>query len=171
MPDAKTDTDRFILEQGRAVLQPGEEVLTFAYLVPPIEGGRVGVFISAATAKAAFAVVTSQRLLLIETRIGAFAPLLENLGVVSIERKDLKGVHVGTTLIFEVADGRMLEYQSKRSLKQVSAQGDFFGQIEAILGRSEAAASLASKKSWTNLVATVVGVLIAIAYLLYRTSR
>ena len=49
-----TDTDRYVLEQVRLQLQEGERVAVCAWLVPSIEGGKIGVFVDAATKMAAF---------------------------------------------------------------------------------------------------------------------
>jgi len=117
--DPRTDTDRFIVEQVQPLLRPQERILVCAYLVPPIRGGRIGIFISAATSMAALAAITTERLVVIQTRIGAFKPLHENHGVVSLERSDIKGAHVGSTLILELSNGRMLEYQDNRSSGKV----------------------------------------------------
>lgn len=89
--DPSTDSDRYVIEQVNPLLEPGERVAVCAYLVPPIEGGKIGVFIDAATKMAALAAVTDRRLILVETRIGAFGPLQENHGVRSIPRERIKG--------------------------------------------------------------------------------
>jgi hypothetical protein len=43
--DPRTDTDRFIVNQVEPLLRPQERLLVCAYLVPPIKGGRIGVFV------------------------------------------------------------------------------------------------------------------------------
>jgi len=86
--EPRTDADRFILEQLQPVLRANERILVCAYLVPVIRSPGVWAFVSAATSRAALAAITSERLLLIECRIGAFQPVLENRGVVSLERTE-----------------------------------------------------------------------------------
>ena len=166
--DPRTDTDRFIVEQVQPLLRPQERILVCAYLVPPIRGGRIGIFISAATSMAALAAITTERLVVIQTRIGAFKPLHENHGVVSLERSDIKGAHVGSTLILELSNGRMLEYQDNRSTSHVSTQREFFDRLESTFGRSDTAASLSNKRQWKGLVSLGVGIVLALLYLLYR---
>ena len=166
--DPRTDTDRFIVEQMQPLLRPQERLLVCAYLVPPIKGGRIGVFVSAATSMAAFAAITTERLVLIQTRIGAFKPLLENHGVVSLERSDIKGAHAGSTLILELSDGSMLEYRNNRSMAQVSTQGEFFDRVESTFGRSATAASLAGRRQWNGAIALAVGIVLALLYAAYR---
>ena len=107
--DAKTEADLFILEQVQSLLEPGEEVLLVGHLNPVMGGSAVAVVAQAHGAKAAFAVVTTTRLLLIRTRVGAFRPLLENHGVVAIERSRIGGVHrQGGHLYFEVDGAPMV---------------------------------------------------------------
>jgi hypothetical protein len=166
--DPKTKTDRYILDQVTPSLGPQERVILCAYLVAPIEGGKVGVFISAATSMAAFAVLTDQRLLLIQTRIGAFEPLLENHGLIGLQRSGIQGAYAGRKLILELSDGRMLEYQDNRSSKHVSTQREFFERAESTFGRSRAAASRAGSQQAWSVIGTVVGVALAVAYVLYR---
>jgi hypothetical protein len=134
MTPPTTETDHFILAEASKCLVAGEQIVTWAYLVPIVSRGGGGLgsaaqsFANAATMSAAFAVVTDRRLVLIHTRIGAFKPLLENIGVVAIERSAIRGAAVGKTLAFELADGQLIEFQVKRSSTHVSAQAAFFAQ-------------------------------------------
>ena len=87
-PEMRTDADRFVDAQVQPLLRRGESVQHQAYTLSgePTSGGGLGAAMSSAAAPAHYAVLTSQRLLFIETRQGAFGPLLENKGVVEIER-------------------------------------------------------------------------------------
>jgi hypothetical protein len=163
-----SDTDRYVIEQLQPVLRPGERIVVCAYLVPPIEGGKVGVFIKAATAMAAFAAITSERLLLLQTRIGAFAPLLENHGLVSLERAQLKGAHAGSKLLIEHADGRIFEFQNNRASRHVSTQKEFFERIESTFGRSEAAVRRSTNEKLWKVAGAGIGIALAVGYVLYR---
>ena len=169
-----TETDNFVLAQANPVLRPGEAIATWAYLMPPIStggsriGGAVRAFANAATKSAAFAVVTNQRLLLFQTRIGAFKPLLENHGLQSFERSLIRGASVGSTLLIELTDGQMIEYQVKRSTSHVSTQASFFAQLESLLGRSEAAHKLGASKNRANQIATAIATAIAIGYVAFK---
>ena len=164
----QTDADRFIVEQLRPVLQPGESVLSCAYLAPVIDGGKVAVFVQAATRMAAFAALTDRRLLLVQTRIGAFKPLLENHGVQSLDRAAIKGVFVGATLMVELVDGSILEYRNNAAANDVSSQTEFFRVLPSALGTSTAAAGLARKNRRQSLVGLALGVVLAAAYVWYR---
>lgn len=169
-----TETDQFVMAQANPVLRPDEAIATWAYLVPPISTGGSGIrgavraFANAATKSAAFAVVTNQRLLLFQTRIGAFKPLLENHGLQAFERSAIRGVSVGSTLLIELTDEQMIEYQVKRSTSHVSTQASFFDQIESLLGRSEAAHRLGASKSRASQIATRIGIAIAIGYVAFK---
>ncbi|GAC1542787.1 MAG: hypothetical protein NVS3B10_07130 [Polyangiales bacterium] len=164
----QTDADRFLLEQLRPVLQPGESVLSCAYLAPVIEGGKVAVFVQAATRMAAFAALTDRRLHLVQTRLGAFKPLLENHGVQSLERAAIRGVFVGATLMFELADGAILEYRNNAAAKDVSSQAEFFAVLPVALGTSATAASAAQKKRRQSLIGLGLGIALALLYVWYR---
>ena len=155
-----TETDQFILQQVQAAIGPHESVSVCAYLVPPIEGGKVAVFVNAATKMAAFAAITSNGLVLIQTRIGAFKPLLENHGVVKLRRSEIKGTYLGAKLTIELADARMLEYQDNRGSGHVSTQREFFERLEATFGRSEAAARKAQRERMWTILGMGVGLLL-----------
>ena len=166
----QTEADRYILQQVQAVLQPGEQVLLCAYLAPIVGGGsKIGTFVQAATLMAALAALTDRRLILIQTRIGAFKPLLENHGIQSLDRQSVKGVFVGASLLLELADGRMMEYQNNASKKDVSTQTEFFRQLPLLFGPSERASRAAHKKKLQNLIGLALGVAIAAIYVWYRS--
>lgn len=169
--DPRTDTDRYVIEQVTPLLQPGERIAVCAYLVPPIEGGKVGVFIDAATKMAAFAAVTDRRLILVETRIGAFGPLHENHGVRSIPREQIKGVFAGARLLIELSDGVMLEYQDNRAASHVSTQREFFERVESTYGRSHRAMARSQNDRLWRAVGLVVGLIIAGVYVYLRLRR
>lgn len=169
--DPKTDTDRYVIEQVAPLLQPGERIAVCAYLVPPIEGGRIGIFIDAATKLAAFAAVTEARLILVETRIGAFGPLHENRGVRSIPRERIKGVFAGERLLIELIDGGMLEYQDNRTARHVSTQREFFERLESLYGRSPRAIARAQHERLWRAIGLFAGLIIAAVYLYLRLRR
>jgi hypothetical protein len=165
----QTEADRFILQQVQSVLEPGEQVVQCAYLAPVVGGGsNLGTFMRAATLMAAFAVLTDRRLILIQTRIGAFKPLLENHGIQSFDRQTLKGVFIGSSLLLELADGHMLEYQNNSAKKDVSTQAEFFRQLPQVFGTSEGAARVARNQRLQSVVGLAVGAVIAAVYLWYK---
>ena len=172
-----TETDRYVLAQVQSALLPGETVVACAYL-SPVVGGRgggkaaaVGAFFDAASKMAAFAALTDQRrLLLVQTRIGAFKPLLENHGLLTFSPADLKGVALGGTLLLERADGALVEYEPNLSQKALSTQASFFPQLQAAFGQSAAAAAHATAKRTQSRAGLVIGLVIAAAYVWYRLS-
>lgn len=174
MTPPTTETDAFILSEASKCLVAGEQVITWAYLVPVVSSGGAGIggaaatFANAATMSAAFAVLTGRRLVLIHTRIGAFKPLLENIGVQAIERSSIRGAAVGKTLVLELGDGQMIEYQAKRGTSHVSTQAAFFSQIESHLGRSGTAHAMLASRSRATKIATGIGIALALAYVMIR---
>jgi len=81
-PALRTSTDRYIDAQVRPLLRAGERVQHQAYGFDRVITGMTAGF----AAKGYYAVLTDQRLILINTRIGALRPILENRGVGSLER-------------------------------------------------------------------------------------
>jgi hypothetical protein len=165
-----TQTDTFILSEMNRARVPGEEIVTWAYLVPPVSSGRRGIggaartFVNAATQNAVFAIITNRRLLLVKTRIGAFAPILENHGVESFELSAIRGAAVGSTLVVELANGTLLEYQVDRSNAHVSRQNEFIAQVESLLGRSDNARAMLTAKKRTQMIGLWLGVALAVGY-------
>jgi len=166
--DPRTETDRFILEQTHGVLVGGERVMVCAYLTAPIKSGGVGAFVEAAKAEAAFAALTDRALLLVRTRVGAVRPLLENHGVTRLDHGEILGVHLGTTVVFELADGRMLEFRNDPSDEHVSTQREFFERLHGTFGTSKRAAAKATRERELHWVATGIGLALAAAYVAYR---
>lgn len=99
----KTKLNRFVAEQAAAVLLPGESVQHQAYTLDHrMNGGLV----SAATNQAHHAVLTSQRLLLFRSRIGAFGPLAENLGLEALPREAIASASSdGDTITLRLTSG------------------------------------------------------------------
>jgi hypothetical protein len=121
-PVLKTASDRFVFEQVSKLLLPGESVQHQAYALD--RSTASGSLFAAATARGFFAALTSQRLLLIKTRVGAFAPLLENHGVEVIARDDIRDMSSeGDALTFHLHDGsvRALVVQNTRKLSNQRA--------------------------------------------------
>lgn len=166
---ATTDTDRYILEQVRAHLDAQETVESWAYLEEPIEHGKVKAFTSAAKAKAYFAVLTNQRLLFIETRVGAFHPLLENHGVESYRRAEVIGVHVGKSFVISLDDE--LEFQHNPSTKYVSTQREFFERMKANFDALEDRLAHEQKTLRKDRLVTALGLAIAGAWLVYKLLK
>ena len=164
-----TKADGFINETVRPLLRPGETFVSSAYLYPKLEARTgVGSFVQAATAKAAFAVLTEQRLILVETGLGVLEPLLENHRTRSLEKSDIAGVFTGKTLMIELTDGAMAQYANNRGSKFVSTQRAFFEGLEQALGRSEKAAALAKADARSTLITRALIAVAVVGYAAYR---
>jgi hypothetical protein len=162
--EAKTEADRFIEAQLRPLLLVDETVESAAYF-PTFVGGGVTAFVQAAK-KAVFMALTNQRLILIQTRLGAFKPLLENHGVIPIGHSAVRGVHVSNMVRIEVADGSIIEYQNAAS-RAVSTQAEFLARLQTRFGISHTAARLAKRQKTLALVGAVIAVGLVVAVALY----
>jgi hypothetical protein len=93
-PVLRTDGDRYIQAQVAPQLAAGEAITHQAYGVDRALGGRgaLGQLADAYRQKGLFAAWTGTRLFLIETRVGAWKPLLENKGVEVIERARIRAI-------------------------------------------------------------------------------
>lgn len=132
-PQLRTDADRFIHEQVRPLLRPDERVQHQAY---GLAGGPAS--------PAFFAVLTNERLLLVQTRVGAFAVLLENHGVEAFERSTIGGVDVdGETITLGLLDGRTITITVGRRVKKLSNQVEFVRDVPRILGGALAVPAIA----------------------------
>jgi hypothetical protein len=135
-PDLHTEMDRFVATHAASQLGADERVHHQAYAVDRdmSSAGMLG----AMAAKAYYAVVTSHRVLLFGTRVGAFGPLRECLGVESIPRSQIAMVSVDEeviTLSLATGEERVLFVKSTRAL---SNQTRFLHQVPRLL-RGEAA--------------------------------
>lgn len=158
-----TATDDYIREQVQPLLRSGEQLLHTAYLVK-MGGGVIG----AMRAKASFAAVTDQRLILIKTRVGAFRPLLENRGVESIERANIKAAAVsGSGLTVELEDGSRLT-TSAASSRHVSGQKEFLQFWESEYGGREASMRLQSRRKLLLVGVLLLGGVAAAAGFWYQ---
>lgn len=133
-PALREKGDHFVATQIMPILRPGEQVQHQAYGADRdvTSGNRW----DAMSAMGLFAVLTSQRLLFVKTRIGAFGILLENHGVEWFERHGISNVveHGGDALTFELADGTS-RYLQLRSTKHMSNQHEFIRDVPRLLGR------------------------------------
>lgn len=152
--DVKTETDAFIAAQVGPLLRPFELPLSAAYLTT-----QTGSLAAALMARAFYAVLTNERLILIETRVGAFRPVLENIGVGGYERSQIAGAHVGwNQLILQLVDGRKETYLCVKKHVKVSTQTAFRETIQREHGTGPIAESLAKRHTF----ATVGGILLTI---------
>ncbi len=129
-PSLVTDADRFVDTQAAALLQPGEVVQHQAYAMNGVPQGGIG----DAKLGALYAVLTSQRLILFTTRVGAFGPLLENKGSEVIDRRSITGFGVDDRVIdLRLADGSMRRLWISPTGK-LSNQRAFLRDVPRLLG-------------------------------------
>lgn len=157
--NVETETDRYIVEQVTPALNSGEEPLCAAYVTTQLGGG----FLDAVKAKAYFVVLTAERLYFIATRVGAFRPLLENLGIEVIERSRIRGVSALGTLAIKLDDGRKMVFQATRKTKHVSDQARLLDALTEAYGSSEDAGKLRRAQR----VKAIVGALAVIGAAVY----
>lgn len=159
-----TDGDRFIEEQLQTVLRPGETISHTAYLTTASGTGVMG----GLRKKAYWAALTPMRLILIETRVGAFKPLLENKGIQSIERTEIAGVHVDRTLRIAVAGGTGFSFEANRKPKHASGQAGFIDELAECYAGGRATEQLASKGKWWKVAGTVAVAALGIGGFAYQ---
>ncbi|MCE9577320.1 MAG: hypothetical protein K8W52_29495 [Deltaproteobacteria bacterium] len=132
---ATTDTERYFFAQLAPGLHVDERILACAYLRPVLAGGG---FADVAVGRSAFFALTDERLHMIETRIGVFAPLLENCGVVSVARASITGAALSAREdeLWLERDGVARGYRVDRSTTHVASQAEFFDRVLAAWPRS-----------------------------------
>jgi hypothetical protein len=137
-PVLKTDYDRWLAGEAVKQLLPGERVLHQAYGFDREERSDFNT-------AALWAVLTDQRLLFIRSRVGAFWPLKENLGVVAVPRDAIVQIVADERhLRFVVADGRVLDFYAELSERKLSNQKRFLRDVPRLLGSSGAPAGQAA---------------------------
>ena len=125
--------------------------------------------VSAARATSAYAAITTQRVVLFQTRRGAFGPLKERGPVHTWERTQIQGAAVrGRLLILAPADGELLQYEVARSNRHLSTQVDFLDRIESLLGRSAAAVLLLESERQARKLVLAFGMAFAAVYLFWK---
>jgi hypothetical protein len=141
-PAFETKGDLFVANQATALLAPGERVQHQAYA---LDRQLTGSIVSAGTAKAYFAILTDRRLILIRTRVGAFAPLLENRGVEEISRDEIVGASVDDSLItISLRDGTWRSLWIPVSERHFSSQRAFRRDVPRLLDtQTEASVAVA----------------------------
>ena len=131
-PTIATKADRWLEAELAPMLSPGEVVEHQAYTLdhdPSQVGGH-----------AYWAALTTQRMIVIEARVGAFGPLLENRGVTSIDRRAVRGVRVddrALVLDVEAAPPRLLFVVDT---KKASNQRAFLRDVPRLLAEPPPAA-------------------------------
>ncbi|MEW5741516.1 MAG: hypothetical protein AB1938_21530 [Myxococcota bacterium] len=133
-PTIATDGDRFISDTVRPLLRPGEQVQHQAYGVRD----RPDDAITAARNVGLFAVLTNQRVLFVQTKVGAFKPVLENHGVTEVERSSIvNAVEDDYLIVLTLNDGTARTIFVGPQQKHFSNQQAFIRDIPRLLGKAQ----------------------------------
>lgn len=128
-----------------------------AYLETASGSGVVG----GLTRKAYWAALTGTHLYLIEARVGAFKPMMENKGVRAIEREQIKGVHYkGNSLVIALAGGSELAFDAKPRPNLVSSDVAFCNQLLTHHGGTPVANQIQKNARIKTIVGVVFGLAI-----------
>ncbi|MEJ7733847.1 MAG: hypothetical protein WKG00_32215 [Polyangiaceae bacterium] len=149
-PALRTEADRFVDAQVRPLLRPGEVVQHQAYtLSGEPTGTGFGATMKSAAAPAHFVALTDQRLIFLETRQGAFGPLLENAGVETIERRDItEAFRTGRSIVVH-AEGPLARMLWVHSTGKLSNQHAFMRDVARLLEAGVTATAPASSPAST----------------------
>ncbi len=159
--EVQTKADRFVHDQLQPLLRPSEQLECAAYLRSQLGGGMV----SAARAKSYWAAFSNQRLFLIEARVGAFRPLMENNGVREYERGQITGASWGINVAFRFPDGTGLQLQAIKA--KVTTQRQFLDLVRQQYGHSATGQAIQQRIARKNLWGLALGVVLTAAYLSY----
>lgn len=133
-PTVTTDGDRFIADQVRPMLRPGEQVQHQAYGVRD----RPDSALAAARNVGLFVVLTNQRVIFVQTKVGAFKPVLKNQGVSEVERSSIVNAVEDDYLISLVLnDGTVRTIFVGPQQKHFSNQQAFIRDLPRILGKGQ----------------------------------
>jgi hypothetical protein len=133
----RTEADSFVTESVAPLLRSGETALHQGYVVDrdADSAGAIG----ALFARGLFAVLTTQRLILISTRLGLFGPALVNRGVESIERDSIRDAGLdGNALVLDLAEGGTKRLVIRVNETALSNQRTFARDVlQSLASRSE----------------------------------
>src|SRR5262249_12118126 len=166
-----TETERYFFGEIVPHLRPGERIETCAYLDPTLER-LIG------SGPAGFVALTTERLVLIETRVGAFGPLRENKGFITFDRARIVGAGlvgaeklVGSgVLMLDFGGGHVLRFRATRGTRYVSSQSDFLDRVAALWPRTaviEDEERRAQRARRDDLVVAVVFAVVFAAMVVY----
>jgi hypothetical protein len=139
-PSLRTKTDRWLADEAKKLLEPGEAVQHQAYGADrDLSTGTV----AAMRANAYYALLTNRRLLFIRARIGAFGPLRENRGVDAFPRETIETVQADERhLRFVFKDGNFRDFFAEWSERKLSNQKRFLRDVPRLVGHPQAAAAV-----------------------------
>jgi len=138
-PQLLTKADRFMTEQVTPQLQPGETIQHQAYTFDRVPDGSM---IGTARTTARFVVLTSKRLFLIKTRVGAFGVLCENKETEVLDRARIKQLSTDDRLMNLYIDDGSVRTLWVHTSKKVSNQHKFLLDVPRILQAQPSAVAI-----------------------------
>lgn len=143
-PALNSAGDHFIHDQVTPLLGSGERITHQAYGTDRVVAGLAD-GLAALGAKGVLAALTSKRLFLIKTKVGAFSPVLENQGVEELERTAIREVtRDGQILEFKLLDGTTRTLVVDARKKHFSNQDVFVRDVPRLLGATALATAAPS---------------------------
>lgn len=164
-----TEAERYIDEQLESELRMGETIEHRGYLESVMKGGALSAF----RAKGYLTAFTDQRLLLIQTKVGAFKPVLDNKGVTAYEYDDIEAVSVRKRMVvIATKDGRQLQLVGKHFKKKYLPGLDgLLSVLQSKWGGSEAAKKMGRKVRLKQIIGGLVIVVIAVVFGIYSFKK
>ena len=146
-----TPADNYMMSQVHPMLQPGEQVIHAAYMRRQpgllMQMLLVGGLLLFLMTKAYFVVLTNQRMILIQTKMGFWTggPQLLNLGVEQWDVRQIQNVSVSgfannRSMTFKLANGVKQTLRISPWFKQISGTKNFFEQVPQIINSKQLAA-------------------------------
>ncbi|MCA9625270.1 MAG: hypothetical protein KC731_39880 [Myxococcales bacterium] len=161
-----TAVEHYILEQVRGELADGEPITHYAAFAQMGGGGSIQ---SAVGAKGYLAALTPTRILMVETRVGAIEPLMENRGLTVIPRDQIQAAFVsGSRLVLSLNMGSMELNAQAGAKKHLPGQDAFLAEIVAAHGLSEAATAMKKRDTLRRVGSTILGLVLAGGIFAYR---
>lgn len=175
-----TRAEQYFLEQLASELGSSEVIAT-GYFRTLIASSRssVGAFVSATMARGHFLALTDDKLLVVLTRAPAFsAPLLENIGLMTIPLSGIRKLVLGTGAFVIQTDDATLTLEARVSNEAFPQQGRLIDELARRFNLSETVASLvvAQTRQRRLVLAKVAAMMIAciivgVLWALYGPSR
>jgi hypothetical protein len=164
-----TEAETYIDEQLASELRPGESIQHRGYLETIMKGS----ILSAIKAKGYLTALTDQRLFLIQTKVGAFKPYLDNKGVTAYELDEVEVASVNKRMVVLVTrDGTQRKLIGKHhKAKHLPGLDALLAAMTERWGQGEGAGKLVRNMRVKQIVFGVVVVAIVIAIGIYRSQR
>lgn len=144
------ENDQYLVSQVNPMLQPGEQVLHFAYMRRQpgllMQLLLVGGLLLFLMTKVYFAVLTNRRLILIQTKMKFWSwtggPQQLNLGVEQYDASQIREVTTSgfannRSMTFHMNDGRKETLRISPAFKDITGTKAFFEQVPHVIGSGQ----------------------------------